>query len=123
METRNEKTRAKTAAVRAWLVALLPALVAPAQGLQVEGFTSAAIQEAVSRASAGDTLVFPRGEYLFTETVVIDRSITLLGAAELVDVGEVEPGEPNDPPYWDSLPPCATPKTATSTCSTWRATP
>ena len=104
METRNEKTRAKTAAVRAWLVALLPALVAPAQGLQVEGFTSAAVQEAVSRASAGDTLVFPGGEYLFTETVVIDRSITLLGAAELVDVGEVEPGEPNDPPYWDSPP-------------------
>ena len=104
METRNEKIRAKTAAVRAWLVALLPALAAPAEGLQVEGFTSAAVQEAVSRASAGDTLIFPRGEYLFTETVVIDRSITLLGAAELVDVGEVEPGEPNDPPYWDSFP-------------------
>ena len=104
METRNEKTRAKTAAVRAWLMALLPALVVPAQGLQVEGFTSAAVQEAVSRASAGDTLVFPGGEYLFTETVVIDRSIALLGAAELVDVGEVEPGEPNDPPYWDSPP-------------------
>ena len=52
METRNEKIRAKTAAVRAWLVALLPALATPAQGLQVEGFTSAAVQEAVSRASA-----------------------------------------------------------------------
>ena len=93
METRNEKIRAKTAAVRAWLVlALLPALVAPAQGLQVEGFTSAAVQEAVSRASAGDTLVFLGGEYLFTETVVIDRSITLLGAAKLVDVGEGRAG-------------------------------
>ena len=61
METRNEKTRAKTSAVRAWLVALLPALVAPAEGLQVEGFTSAAVQEAVSRASAGDTLSVFRG--------------------------------------------------------------
>ena len=58
----------------------------------------------MSRASAGDTLVFPRGEYLFTETVVIDRSITLVGAAKLVDVSVVEPGEPNDPPYWDSPP-------------------
>ena len=52
METRNEKIKAKTAAVRAWLVSLLLSLAAPAQGLQVEGFTSAAVQEAVSRASA-----------------------------------------------------------------------
>ena len=79
---------------------LLLLLAGPAPGLQVDGLTSEAVQEAVYAAAAGDTLYFPAGEYVFTGTVVIDRSLTLLGAAELLDVGVVEPGEPNDPPYW-----------------------
>ncbi len=92
------ETKAGAQAVR--VLPLLLLLAGPAPGLQVEGFTSDAVQEAVNAASAGDTLFFPPGEYAFTGTVVIDRSLTLRGAAELLDVGVVEPGEPNDPPYW-----------------------
>ena len=80
METRNEKFRAKTAAVRAWLVVFLPALAAPAQGLVDSGGR-------VQSLRRGHTGAF-RGEYLFTETVVIDRSITPPGAEERVDTLE-----------------------------------
>ena len=84
--------------------AILLLLAGPAPGLRVDGFTGEAVQEAVHAAAAGDTLLLPPGEYAFSRTVVIDRSLTLLGAAELVDVGVVEPGEPNDPPYWGGPP-------------------
>ena len=99
MTTANQKIGPRAGAMRSLPLVLL--LAGPAPGLRVDGFTSEAVQEAVFSASAGDTLVFPAGEYVFTGTVVIDRSLTLLGAAELVDVGVVEPGEPNEPPYWD----------------------
>lgn len=72
--------------------------------IKVNGFTDEAVQEAVESASSGDIVVFPEGEYSFNNTVVINKSITLLGAAEFMNVGVVEPGEPNDPPYWDSSP-------------------
>ena len=84
--------------------AIVLLLGGPAPGAQVDGFTGEAVQEAVYAATAGDTLLLPAGEYTFTGTVVIDRSLTLLGAAELLDVGVVEPGEPNDPPYWSGPP-------------------
>ena len=93
--------RERKAAPGLWIPPLLLLLAGPAPGLQVDGFSSEAVQEAVFAAAEGDTLLFPAREYAFTGTVVIDRSLTLLGAAELMDVGLVEPGEPNDPPYWD----------------------
>ena len=99
MTTANQKMRPWAGAMRS--LPLLSLLAGPAPGLQVDGFTSDAVQEAVFAAADGDTLLFPAGEYAFTGTVVIDRSLTLRGAAQLMDVGVVEPGEPNDPPYWD----------------------
>ncbi len=102
MTTVNEKIGQQAGAIRSMPLVLL--LAVPVSGLQVDGLTSEAVQEAVLSASDGDTLLFPAGEYVFTGTVVIDRSLTLRGAAQLMDVGVVEPGEPNDPPYWDGLP-------------------
>ena len=96
--------RERKAAPGLWIPPLLLLLAGPAPGLQVDGFSSEAVQEAVFAAAEGDTLLFPAREYAFTGTVVIDRSLTLLGAAEIMDVGLVEPGEPNDPPYWDGPP-------------------
>ena len=101
---RNAKNAMNAGVVYVLLLVLLAPFAIPTHSLQVYGFTSEAIQEAVYRASAGDTLILPEGEYLFDRTVVIDRSIALIGAAEIVDVGVVEPQEPNDPPYWDSPP-------------------
>ncbi len=102
MTTVNEKIGQRAGAVRSMPLVLL--LAVPVSGLQVDGFTSEAVKEAVLSASDGDTLLFPAGEYVFTGTVVIDRSLTLRGAADLVDVGVVEPGEPNEPPFWDGPP-------------------
>ncbi len=102
MTTVNEKTGLRAGAIRSMPLVLL--LAVPGEGLQVDGFTSEAVEEAVLSASDGDTLLFPAGEYVFTGTVAIDRSLTLRGAAQLMDVGVVEPGEPNDPPYWEGTP-------------------
>ena len=100
----DTKNKMNTGVVYVLLLAFLAPSSIPARSLQVYGFTGEAIQEAIYRASEGDTLILPEGEYLFHKTVIIDRSITLLGAAEIVDVGAVEPKEPNDPPYWDAPP-------------------
>ena len=102
MTTANQNIGRRAGAVRSLPLLLL--LAGPAPGLQVDGFTSEAVQQAVFSASDGDTLLFPAGDYVFTGTVVIDRSLTLRGAAQLMDVGVVEPGEPNDPPYWEGTP-------------------
>ena len=102
MTTTNHKIGPRAGAMRALPLVLL--LAGPAPGLRVDGFSGEAVQEAVFSASDGDTLLFPAGDYVFTGTVVIDRSLTLLGAAQLADVGVVEPGEPNQPPHWDGTP-------------------
>ena len=102
--TANEQIEPRTGAPWMGALPLLLLLAGPVPGLQVEGFTSEAVQEAVFAAADGDTLIFPAGEYAFTGTVVIDRSLTLRGVAQLMDVGVVEPGEPNDPPYWEGTP-------------------
>ena len=102
MTTANQRIGPRAGAVRSLPLLLL--LAGPAPGLQVDGFTSEAVQQAVFSASDGDTLLFPAGDYVFTGTVVIDRSLTLRGAAQLMEVGVVEPGEPNDPPYWEGTP-------------------
>ena len=102
MTTTNHKIGPRAGAMRALPLVLL--LAGPAPGLRVDGFSGEAVQEAVFSASDGDTLLFPAGDYVFTGTVVIDRSLTLRGAAQLADVGVVEPGEPNQPPHWDGTP-------------------
>jgi len=90
--------------ISVWLsLFLIPSLVI-ARDITVDGFTDEAVQEAVDAAQAGGTVFFPAGEYNFDATVIIDKSITLTGAAELMNVGVVEPGEANDPPYWDTDP-------------------
>lgn len=72
--------------------------------ITVNGFTIVAVQQAIDISSPGDTIFFPPGEYLFDNTVTVNKSLTLLGASGLQDVCVVEPGEPNDPPYWDGTP-------------------
>ncbi|SVE49885.1 uncharacterized protein METZ01_LOCUS502739, partial [marine metagenome] len=74
------------------LIIVLSAVVAGADVL-VQGFNDAAIQAAVRRAAAGDTVRLPAGDYVFTGTVTVDRPLVLVGAGRLLDVGIIEPGE------------------------------
>ncbi|MCD4746640.1 MAG: hypothetical protein K8R58_10105 [Bacteroidales bacterium] len=70
----------------------------------VNGFTDVAVQQAINIFSPGDTIFFPPGEYLFVNTVTVNKSLALLGASGLQDVCVVDPGEPNEPPYWEGIP-------------------
>jgi hypothetical protein len=85
------------------LIVVLSVAVAGGDVL-VQGFNDAAIQAAIHRAAAGDTVQLASGDYVFTGTVTVDRPLVLVGAARLLDVGAIEPGEPNDPPRWSSPP-------------------
>jgi hypothetical protein len=85
------------------VIIVLSAVVAGADVL-VQGFNDAAIQAAVHQAAAGDTVRLPAGDYVFTGTVTVDRPLVLVGAGRLLDVGIIEPGEPNEPPRWGSAP-------------------
>jgi hypothetical protein len=85
-------------------LSLLQAVQAKGTEIVVRAFTDRAVQEAVEKAVANDVVILPSGQYLFEKTVVIKRGITLRGAANLRDVGGVEPGPENVPPYWDGEP-------------------
>ena len=85
------------------LIVVLSVAVAGGDVL-VQGFNDAAIQAAIHRAAAGGTVRLPAGDYVFTGTVTVDRPLVLIGNARLLDVGVIEPGEPNEPPRWSSAP-------------------
>lgn len=73
--------------------------------IEVEGYTSAAIQAAVDRAQPGDTVRLPAGDYLCSRTVTVRTPrVTIRGAARLHDVCRVEPGPADTPPAWDGKP-------------------
>lgn len=80
---------------------------APDSGITitVNGFTGGDIQDAIDQASPGDEIYLPAGDYAISETVRIDKdSLTLRGAAQLMEVGVVEWYRDNEAPYWNGTP-------------------
>ena len=108
-------------AIMAWIPA------AAAATITVEEFSGDAIQAAIDRAEPGDVIFLPAGVYPTTGQILIDKPITLRGAARLENVAVPEwDGQPtyppllegdwpsasrprlpvleNDPPRWDGTP-------------------
>lgn len=83
---------------------LFQSLQVQAGEVVVRGFTDQAVQQAIDEAAVDDVVVLPAGPYLFEKTVVIKRTITIRGAAELQGVAVVEPGSEDVPPHWDGEP-------------------
>jgi len=79
---------------------LMGFLALPAQGQEtptVRQKTGAAIQQAIDRAEPGQVIFLPAGDYATSQTIEVDKPVTLRGAGKLRDVGEIEwDGEPRD---------------------------